>query len=53
MSDLENLADYCHLRARDDRQSTPERVLWAQIAKEIDGYLDEDPAQADLFEPTP
>ena len=52
MSDLENLADYCHIKARDDQQPGPERVLWAQIAKEIDGYLDEDPAPADLFEAT-
>ena len=53
MTDLENLAAFCRIKADDAQEPAIERRLWGQIAGEIGEYLSEtDPAQAGLFEAT-
>jgi hypothetical protein len=53
MSDLSDLAGYCHVKAVDLIADPDERRLWEQIAGEIETYMsDPDDAAADLFEAT-
>ena len=53
MSDLSDLAGYCHVKAVDLIADPDERRLWEQIAGEIDGYLGiHDATEPGLFEAT-
>ena len=53
MTDLENLAYWCRVKADDKAEPPAERQLWSQIAGEIDGYLGiHDATEPGLFEAT-
>jgi hypothetical protein len=51
VSDLSDLAAYCHVKAVDLIADPDERRLWEQIAGEIETYISE-PDDIGLFEAT-